>query len=169
MLSCSCDIPDGWVNIPLPSETYDFDNPTVFLPLLVAMAPYGAVVFTIAARPAFDDGTVQDWADYLAAQNNLTIDAVREARVNRLPCILADATMPSDAGPMRSRSLFLEDGRRLYNIGALAPEAIWASVEPTFDRLLASFELDETHGITAAPLRLMTSEPSLDLRRVATP
>ena len=64
---------------------------------------------------------------------------------------------------MRSRSVFLEDGRRLYNIGALAPDALWSSVSADFDRLLGSFTLDEVHGITAAPLRLMTSEPSVDL------
>ena len=122
MLSCSCLLPDGWVNVPLPEETYDLDNPTVFFPLLVCMAPYGAVVFSIATRPAFDDGTVQDWAEFLAAQNNLKVERIREARVNRIPCVLVDATMPSDAGLMRSRSIFLEDGRRLFNIGTLAPE-----------------------------------------------
>src|SRR5689334_5866508 len=124
MLGCSCVVPDGWVRVPIPDDSYDFDNPAVFLPLLVCMAPYGAVVFTIAARPAFEDGTVEDWAIYLAAQNNLEVERIREARVNRMPCILVDATMPSDAGPMRSRSVFLEDGRRLFNVGALAPEAI---------------------------------------------
>ena len=40
MLSCSCLMPDGWVNVPLPDETYDLDKPGVFLPLLVCMAPY---------------------------------------------------------------------------------------------------------------------------------
>jgi hypothetical protein len=45
MLACSCLLPDGWVNVPLPEETYDLSNPAVFLPLLVCMAPYGAVVF----------------------------------------------------------------------------------------------------------------------------
>jgi hypothetical protein len=169
MLACSCLVPDGWANVPIPEETYDFDNPTVFLPLLVRMAPYGAVVYTIAARPAFDDGTVQDWAEYLAAQNNLTIERIREARVSRMPCVLVDATMSSEVGPMRSRSVFLEDGRRLFNIGTLAPDAIWASVEPDFDRLLGSFALDEVRGITAAPLRLMTSEPSVDLSAPAAP
>ena len=163
MLACSCLVPDGWANVPIPEETYDFDNPTVFVPLLVSMAPYGAVVFTIAARPAFDDGTVQDWAEYLAAQNNMEIERVREARVNRMPCILVDATMPSEVGRMRSRSVFLEDGRRLFNIGTMAPEAIWPSVEADFGRLLGSFALEDVHGITAAPLRLMTSEPSVDL------
>jgi len=163
MLACSCLVPDGWANVPIPEETYDFENPTVFLPLLVCMAPYGAVVFTIAARPAFDDGAVQDWAEYLAAQNNLVVERIREARVNRMPCILVDATMPSEVGPMRSRSVFLEDGRRLFNVGALAPEAIWASVEADFDRLLGSFQLDDVQGITAVPLRLMTSESAVDL------
>ncbi|HUQ82171.1 MAG TPA: hypothetical protein VM076_13560 [Gemmatimonadaceae bacterium] len=163
MLACSCVVPDGWVRVPVPDDSYDFDNPAVFLPLLVCMAPYGAVVFTVAARPRFDDGTVEDWATYLAAQNNLQVERIREARVNRMPCILVDATMPSDAGLMRSRSVFLEDGRRLFNVGTLAPDAIWASLEADFDHLLGAFKLGEVSGITAAPLRLMTSEPALDL------
>ena len=163
MLACSCLVPDGWVTVPLPDESYDLDIPTVFLPLLVCIAPYGAVVFSIAARPAFQDGTVQDWAEYLGQANNMQIDRVCAARVNRLPCVLVDATMPSDAGLMRSRSVFLEDGRRLYNVGTLAPDAIWASVASDFDHLLGSFSLDEVKGITAAPLRLMTSEPTIEL------
>ena len=163
MLSCSCELPDSWVVIPAPPEEYDFNTPTVFLPIVVCMAPYGAVVFTIAARPAFDDGTVQDWAEYLAERNSLTIQSIREARVNRMPCILVDATMPSEVGVMRSRSVFLEDGKRLYNIGTLAPEAIWASVEADFNYMLGAFRLDETTGITAAPLRLMTSDTVIDL------
>jgi len=40
MLSGACLMPDGWVNVPLPDETYDLDKPGVFLPLLVSMAPY---------------------------------------------------------------------------------------------------------------------------------
>ena len=70
---------------------------------------------------------------------------------------------------MRSRSVFLEDGRRLFNIGTLAPEAIWPSVEADFDRLLGSFALEDVQGITTAPLRLMTSEPSIDLSAAAPP
>lgn len=163
MLAFSCVLPDTWVKLPIPEEEYDLDNPSVFIPLSVSMAPYGAVVFTIAARPAFDDGTVQDWADFLAQQNNLTVESIREARVNRMPCILVDATMPSEMGPMRSRSVFLEDGKRLFNIGAMAPQAVWASVENDFNHMLGAFKPDETHGITTAPLRQMTSEPAVDV------
>jgi hypothetical protein len=167
MLACTCLLPDGWVNVPLPDENYDFENPSVFIPLLVAMAPYGAVVFSIGARPAYADGSVQDWAEYLAAQSNMQLERMQEARVNRMPCILVDGTMASDAGLMRSRSIFLEDGGRLFNIGTLAADAIWPSVESDFNRLLGSFALDDVRGLTAAPLRLMTSEPSLDLTAIA--
>ncbi|MBC8088259.1 MAG: hypothetical protein H7Z40_13405 [Phycisphaerae bacterium] len=163
MLACSCVLPDTWVQEPPAAEEYDLDNPAVFIPLVVCMAPYGAVVFTIAARPAFDSGAVQDWAEYLATQNGLTVESIREARVNRMPCIVIDATMPSEVGVMRSRSVFLEDGRRLFNIGALAPEAIWASVKDDFDRLLGAFALDDVQGITAAPMREMSSEGVVDL------
>jgi hypothetical protein len=167
MLACTCLIPDGWVKVPVPDENYDFENPSVFLPILVAMAPYGAVVFSIGARPAYGDGSVQDWAEYLGAQSNMQIERVQEARVNRMPCILVDATMPSDAGLMRSRNVFLEDGGRFFTLGTLAADAIWASVESDFNRLLGSFALDEVRGLTAAPLRLMTSEPSIDLTEMA--
>jgi hypothetical protein len=27
MLACACLVPDGWVNVPLPEETYDLSNP----------------------------------------------------------------------------------------------------------------------------------------------
>lgn len=167
MLAFSCVVPDTWVEVPIPAEEYDLDNPAVFIPLLVRMAPYGAVVFTIAARPAFDSGSVQDWAEYLATQNNLSVESILEARVNRMPSIVIDATMPSDAGVMRSRSVFLEDGRRLFNIGALAPDAIWASVKNDFDRLLGAFALDDVQGLTAAPLREMTSESAIDLTAIS--
>ena len=167
MLAFSCVVPDTWVQVPTPGEELDLDNPAVFIPLLVCMAPYGAVVFTIAARPAFDDGSVQDWAEFLAAQNNLVIESVREARMNRMPCIVIDATVPSEVGDMRSRSVFLEDGRRLFNIGALAPQAIWASVSSDMDRLIDSFALDDVQGITAAPMRQMTSGSAIDLTALA--
>ena len=29
MLSCSYLLPDGWLNVPLPEESYDLDDPTV--------------------------------------------------------------------------------------------------------------------------------------------
>ena len=155
MLAFSCRVPDGWHITPLPPDEYDFENPTVFVPLLIAMAPYGAVLFTVAARPKFDDGTVQDWAEYLCAQNNLAVSEMHEARTGRIPCVLCEATAESEMGVMRSRSLFLEDGGRLFNIQALAPRDIWTSVEETLSQMLGSFVLDATQGMSAQIMREM--------------
>ena len=40
MLAFSYRLPDGWRITPLPPDYYDFENPTVFVPRLIAMAPH---------------------------------------------------------------------------------------------------------------------------------
>lgn len=52
----------------LPEETPDFEQPAVFMPLHVVMASYGAVLFSVGARPAYGYGTVEDWAGFLARE-----------------------------------------------------------------------------------------------------
>ena len=43
--------------------------PNSFMPLAVAISPYGPMVFTVAARPAFGDGAVVDRGDARAREN----------------------------------------------------------------------------------------------------
>lgn len=162
-LAFSCDLPGDWVRMPFPAEEVDFSNPLTFAPLLMLTAPYGTVVFTVAARPKYDDGSVEDWANYLCDANNLTVERMQEAGIAQSPCVLCDATMESEVGRMRSRSVFLEDGGRLFNIGALAPQEIWSSVESTFARLIGSFRLNEVNGLSAAPMREMRADAKVDL------
>jgi hypothetical protein len=57
----------------------------------------------------------------------------------------------TDAGTMRMRTALLEDGERLLNISIMAPDAIWASVEPTLRITFTSFRLAEPRG-TSTPL-----------------
>ncbi|WP_414662263.1 DcrB/PsbP domain-containing protein [Horticoccus sp. 23ND18S-11] len=135
--------------VPLPEEKPDFENPTVFLPLQVAMASYGAVVFSVAARPAFGDGSVEDWARFLAEKEKGLEDiSIKAATLGGLPAIMVESRQNSDAGRMRLRSAMIEDGMRFLNISVLAPEAIWASVEPTLQLTMASFRLAESKGTT---------------------
>lgn len=162
-LAFSCEMPADWVRMPFPAEETDFSNPALFAPLFMVSAPYAAVFFTIAARPKYDDGSVQDWAQFLSAENNMNVERVQEARIGRCPCVLSDATIESEAGVMRSRSVFLEDGGRLFTIGALAPDPIWASVEPMLARMIGSFRLSDVHGLTAPPMREMRADQAIDL------
>ena len=53
-LGFSFDLPKNWRMVELPNEPEQFDKPTYFLPLLVCMAAYGAVVFSVGARPAYE-------------------------------------------------------------------------------------------------------------------
>jgi hypothetical protein len=148
-LACSCLRPKGWLQPALPQEEPSFETPTYFLPLLVTVAPYGAVLFSIAVRPAYGDGCVRDWMLYLCGEQGIQIEGLRDVRVSGSPALMADATQATDAGPMRLRLILLEDGERLYNVSVMAPEAIWPSLEPTLEQLLISFRLAHVSGPTA--------------------
>jgi hypothetical protein len=137
--------------VTLPEERPDFDKPTAFFPLQVVMASYGAVLFSAAARPAYSDGSVQDWAEYLSRESNVEIVSLRPGVLGGLPCIMVEVLQASDAGKMRMRTALLEDGKRLINVSVMAPEAIWPSVEPALQLALSSFRLAEPRG-TSTPL-----------------
>lgn len=139
--------------VDLPDDVPDFENPTAFFPLQVTMASYGAVVFSIVARPAYGDGTVQDWAEFLARQEKMEITALRPTTLGGLPGMLVEASHDTDAGPMRMRTVLLEDGTRMLNLSIMAPVAIWPSVEPTLQLALTSFRLAEPKGPTVALTR----------------
>lgn len=143
--------PAGFHEVQIPDERPDFDQPTAFFPLQVVMAGYGAVIFSAVARPAYPDGTVQDWAEFLARESKLEIASLEPGVLGGLPCLMVESLQPSDAGLMRLRTALLEDGGRLLNLSIMAPDAIWPSVEPTLRLALTSFRLAEPRG-TSTPL-----------------
>src|SRR5262245_51191944 len=134
--------------VELPNEKPNFDDPTAFYPLHVVMAPYGAVLFSVVARPAYDDGCVQDWAEFLARQEKIEIVSMRSGVIGGLPAMIIEALNPTDAGTMRMRTALIEDGRRLLNMSIMAPDAIWPSVEPTLNLAMTSLRLAEPRGST---------------------
>ncbi len=142
-------IPEDWKQVPIPPEDADFNNPIFFLPLAVWMAPYGAIVFTVAARPAYEDGSMLQWVDYLCNAREMRHEFLRPHEINGMPCMTFESVQDSDAGKMRARLVMLEDGQRLFNLSVMAPEQIWKTLEPMLDRILSSFKLVETKGATA--------------------
>jgi hypothetical protein len=143
--------PSGFQVVRIPDERPDFDQPTTFFPLQVVMANYGAVLFSAVARPAYADGTVQDWAEFLARESKLEIVSLQPGVIGGLPCLMLEVLETSEAGLMRMRTALLEDGQRLLNLSIVAPDAIWPAVEPTLRLALASFRLAEPRG-TSTPL-----------------
>jgi hypothetical protein len=147
-LACSCLKPKGWIQPPLPQDEPNFDNPVYAMPLTVIMAPYGVVLYTISVRPAYQEGTVQDWLLYLCREEHFEVEGLTEIEVNGLPALLAEAKQSTQTGPMRMRFIALEDGGRFYTGTIMAPEAIWPSVEEVLNTLLWSFRLADFQGPT---------------------
>ncbi|HEX5221191.1 MAG TPA: hypothetical protein VFZ59_16630 [Verrucomicrobiae bacterium] len=145
-LGFTVDLPADWVSHELPKEDVDFSNPTLFMPLAVVTAPHAAIVFGFAARPAYDDGTLHDWAWYHLNHNQLQPRAVGRDVIAGVAAVSGEAVQPSDLGPMVVRFAFLEDGNRLINLTLTAPEIFADSVRDAWFAMLKSFTLKTPRG-----------------------
>jgi hypothetical protein len=141
-------LPADWISHPLPDEQPDFADPSRLVPLAAVTAPHAAIVWAAAARPAYGDGTLNDWARYLVAQHGLTLRALGDGLLGTLPALVGEAVQASEVGPLRIRFAFAEDGGRLINLTLTAPELLADAVVPIWFGGLASFALDEPHGAT---------------------
>jgi len=138
--------PQGWQTVQIPDEPPQFSEPGYFHPLAIIMAPFGAVLFTAAARPAFEDGSVQQWTQFLCGENKIDIESGSNTALCGMQGCLVEGSQPSDMGKLRMRLFFFEDGMRLFQLGIIAPEAIWPSVETSLDMMQRSFRLEQKLG-----------------------
>lgn len=145
-LGFSAQLPSDWIAHELPAEQPDFAQPTTFFPLAVVTAPHAAIVFAFAARPAFDDGTLNDWAWYLLTNNGLAPRAIGPHPVAGVAGLVGEATQPSELGTMVVRFAFFEDGGRLVNITLTAPELLADAVYEAWTAVLGSFALETPKG-----------------------
>ncbi|MBL8178108.1 MAG: hypothetical protein JNK48_25765 [Bryobacterales bacterium] len=142
--------PRNWRVLEIPKEEPRFDNPEHMMALHVCMAPYGALVFSVAARPAYADGAVSQWMTWLCGKQGIAIDEPRRVTFGAAEAMECMGRQESEAGPMRMRILFLEDGQRLFTVTCMAPEEIWTGSEGLFASMVASLQLDAVHGPSAA-------------------
>ena len=152
-LGFSVRLPRDWITHELPDEELDFSNPTRFVPLAVVTAPHAAIVVVFAARPAYDDGTLHDWAHYLLGESGLTPRAVGAHTVAGVPAVVGEATQESELGPMIVRFAFLEDGGRLVNLTFTTPELLDSAVRAVWFTVLESFALADPRSATGAAHR----------------
>ncbi len=139
-------LPEGWISHELPNEDPDFSNPTLFVPLAIVTAPHAAIVFAFAARPAYDDGTLQDWAWYHLNNNQIQPRAVGRDVVTNVAAVSGEATQQSEVGPLVVRFAFFEDGGRLVNLTLTAPELLADTVRDAWFAMLKSFRLETPRG-----------------------
>lgn len=145
-LDFSLEIPHDWRDLELPREDVDFDDATKFAPLAMLMAPYAAILCTVAARPAYASGTLAQWLQFVARENQLELGDVEEQRLGALEGVGAWG-MQNDGGTvLRSRIAVVEDGDRLLVVVCMAPNELWNAVAEHFVRMLATFTLAAPRG-----------------------
>ncbi len=148
-LACRMAIPGDWNVVELPEEKVDFGEPAAFFPLAMVTAPWGAVVLTVAARPAFEDGTLQDWTLYLLSSLGVRPKEFGPVAIGELRGLGGVALQEQEGMRLEFRFAFFEDGERLVQLGLLAPEAISGSLEGVWQRAVSSFELERPRGQSA--------------------
>lgn len=133
---------------PLPIQEHDFSRRTSFLPLVVTLTPRGPLVFSIAARPAQTDGLVSHWLEQLCRNQGFIRGPIAPSHLGTAPAVTCDAIQKGFGVVMKARLVLMEDGGRLFQINAMAPEALWPTAEKRFLPMLESFQLDEVRGPT---------------------
>ncbi|NRF66577.1 hypothetical protein HLB44_06245 [Aquincola sp. S2] len=141
-------LPHDWPAHALPEEQPDFTDPSRLVPLAAVTAPHAAIVWAIAARPAYGDGSLSDWAHYLLAQHGLAPREFAEGRLGSLPALIGEAVQPSEVGPLSVRFAFAEDGGRLINLTLTAPALMADAVARTWVASIETFALEEPGGTT---------------------
>jgi len=145
-LGFAAQLPTDWIAHELPSEEIDFSDPTKLVPLAIVAAPHATIAFAIAARPAYDDGTLHDWASFHLNHNQLNPRAIGSDQVAGVPAVIGEATQGSDVGPILVSFAFLEDGGRLFNLSLTAPELLADAVRDAWFAMLQSFTLESPKG-----------------------
>jgi hypothetical protein len=150
-LKCRFLLPDDFKLVDLPAEETDFSEVKNFMPIAIANATYGSVVFIVGTRPAYKEGNVADWLPRLLKMEGMEAGPVELVDVGPLKAAACDALQVTDGMTMRLRVTMLEDGGRLYNFIAVAPDQLWVAVSRKFNDMVKSFEV-ETRGGPTMPL-----------------
>lgn len=107
-------------------------------------------MLTVAARPGFEDGTLQDWSLYLLSSQEIRPTAFRPAAVGNVPGLAGIGRQEQEGSSFEVRFAFFEDGGRFVYLGLFAPEAISASLETVWKIAIQSFLLERPQGQTVA-------------------
>ena len=151
------ELPDSWQVQDLPEEELVFDDPARLFGLAVATAPYAAIILAAAARPAYEEGTVQDWALWLIQQNEVQLSTLGPSTLGDLAAIVGQCAVPGELGPMTMFFAFAEDGGRLVHLSITGPDALATHVFEVWQRVLATFRL----ALPKGPTVLLQAHPEV--------
>lgn len=145
-------VPDAFVEPDIPTEDMDFSDPTKSAPLAFYSSSVAAAFLAVAARPAYENGSMEDWARYLAEHFKLEIKGLVSGTIGGAernhPGILVEATQTQDGTALTMRFVLIEDGKRLVTVQAICPTELWPSFGASLEECVTSLQLDNPKGPT---------------------
>jgi hypothetical protein len=151
-LGLSLDIPDDFLAPVLPQETLDFDNPAFMCALAIFNSPVAAVVIAISIRPAYEDGSVQQWTAFLVESAGITEAGALSGFVGRgdsnHPAMFVEGSMRQGDTLLTNRIASLEDGKRFLVVQAMCPAELWPVYGVALEHCLTSVVLVKPQGPT---------------------
>ncbi len=142
-------LPPGWQPADLPDVELKFDDPKFLLPLAVLAHGPTYSVLAVAARPAYEDGTVLQWFRYLSGEQSWQVESMYPTDLGPHRAVGATFLQKQDDGShTRGRAALFEDGQRMFAVTLFCPVENFDAMGPLFDHVLASFHLAEPQGRT---------------------
>ncbi|MFT3785565.1 MAG: hypothetical protein QM770_05300 [Tepidisphaeraceae bacterium] len=146
-LTCRVLLSKDFLPIEIPKQEVDFSTPTTLDGLFIAMANYGPLVFTVSARPAYDDGALSQWLEFLCRENKLDRGEISTIALGPLTGVTCDAmSLDDQGGPVRSKVVMVADGGRMFMIAGTGPEKLWRAGGAEIEQMLRSFQLASVTG-----------------------
>lgn len=159
-LAFSMDVPQHWSEPELPPFSDDWSDPTMFVPLVLLVAPASPIVLTVAARPSYENGTLADWVPWLLGEQKMEVQLMSAGALGPHYAFIGMARQgETDVGPMITRFAFFEDGGRFVNISLIAPESVSPELDDVWKRMLKTFVLKDVRGSTSSPKIESTPDP----------
>ncbi|HLO40910.1 MAG TPA: hypothetical protein VK176_07795 [Phycisphaerales bacterium] len=150
-LGFSMDVPEGFILPPMPAGEIDFDNPTQSAPLALFSSQVALALIAVAARPAYETGSVLQWMKYLCDHFGMEVEAFRTG-VTRGACghraIMADAHQEQDGQDVRMVVVAFEDGGWLVTAHAMCAAELWPSYGERLRSAVYSISLTTPKGAT---------------------
>gem|GEM_PF-6735447 len=166
-LAFSMDVPQHWSQPELPPFSDDWSDPTMFAPLILFIAPASPIVLTVAARPAYENGTLADWVPWLLGEQKMEVQTMSAGPLGPHLAFVGSARQAeTDVGPMVTRFAFIEDGGRLVNISLIAPESVAPELEDLWNRVLKTFSLNDVRGSVSSPKMTVPHEPVVEYAEI---
>lgn len=134
-------LPEDWTQLPLPDEPPNFDDPNAFMPAGIFQSPPGNIVLSVACRPAYDDGTLDEWLRWICDAHRFDLQASRMGRLNGRRVCFGEALQPAEGGKtLRMKMVVVDAERRLFVASIMCNTDAYSVHEVCMEKTLQSFQ-----------------------------